>query len=303
MRGILIVFFIVLGFLALFVMGLSVVGLVKKPPDPRTYAPVKFSDQVGTFSKSCTTEVAKCNTDSDCTQTCREQQQGIDMACVQLSDPNDKTKMLPNQKVCAPRQAIMRCGRTLGGVLTWSGWADADRMEWNCLCQFPSYASNQNCTQFNSGICSAYDPSTKTTKSFYNWNVAMGRPELGSCTCPNGYSRQTVSSNQMQRCVPNKLTGLYQDLATSEGFGYVGCYSNVTGTPVTITGYSDATSKIGTSPFMAISGTQMIALQNLGNATLSQDVACQRVCSDDASRRCAGTTTKNQKVWAVYKKN
>lgn len=303
MNGILIVFFIVLCFLSLCIMGLSVVGLVKKPPDPRKYAPVQFSDQAGTFNQSCTTEIATCNTDSDCTQKCREQQQGIDMACIPLSDPNDQTKLLPNQKVCAPRQAIMRCGRSLGGVLTWSGWADTDRMEWECLCQFPAYASNQNCTQFNTGICSAYDPSSKTTKSFYQWNVSMGRPELGSCTCPAGYTRQTVYANQLQRCVPTNLSGLYQDLASSEGFSYVGCYSNLSGTPVNINGYADAKTKVGTRPFMAISGTEMIPLQTLQNGILSQDVTCQRVCSDDASRRCAGTTNKNEKVWAVYKKN
>jgi len=302
MKGILTIFFLVVSFLILGLTALSVIGL-SKPPEPNRYVPVQFSDQAGTFNKACASEIVPCTTDSECTQLCQEQRQGVDMACVSLTDPTDKTRVLPNQKVCAPRKAIMRCGQNLGGMLTWSGWADADRMEWDCLCQFPSYASNKNCTEFNSGICSAYDPSSKKTKSFYNWNVSMGRPELGTCSCPQGYTRQTSLTNQIQRCVPNNLMGLYQDLNSSSGFGYLGCYANVSGTPLSVSGLADATNKVGTAPFMAISGTEMIPLQSLGAATVSQDVTCQRVCADDPSRKCAGTTTRGQKVYAMYKKN
>jgi hypothetical protein len=291
--------------LVLFGLGLSVVGLAK-PPVPATYAPVTFSDQVGQFNKACTNEVVSCAQDADCRTLCREQQQGVDMACVALSDPADKTKLLPDSKVCAPREAVMRCGKNLGGVMTWSGWGGVDRQEWNCLCQFPAYASTNNCSDFNAGVCSAYDATQKKFKSGYNWNVSMGRPELGSCTCPVGTQRQTSFINQMQRCVPTPLTGLYADLQTSTGYSYIGCYTNVTGTRQAITGFADARTKAGNSPFMAISGSTMIALSDLGNlgsASSTVSVACQRLCPDDVSYKCAGKNAQNQEVWALYKKN
>jgi len=283
-------------------LGLSVVGLAK-PPVPATYAPVQFSDQVGQFNKVCTNEVVSCVQDADCRSLCREQQQGVDMACVALSDPNDKTKTIPDKKVCAPRQAVMRCGKNLGGVMTWSGWGGADRQEWNCLCQFPAYASNNNCTEFNAGVCSAYDSTQKKFTSGYNWNVSMGRPELGNCTCPPGTVRQTSVINQMQRCVPAALNGLYSDLQTAMGYSYIGCYTNVPGTRQTITGFADALTKAANSPFMAISGTTMIVLSDLSNASSTNSVACQRLCPDDVSYKCAGKNTQNQEVWAIYKKN
>lgn len=283
-------------------LGLSVVGLAK-PPEPARYSPVTFSDQVGQFNKTCANEIVTCANDADCRTLCREQQQGVDMACVTLSDPADKTQTAPAKKVCAPRQAIMKCGKNLGGVLTWSGWANADRQEWNCLCQFPSYASNNNCSEFNAGVCTAYDTAQRKFTSGYNWNVSMGRPELGNCTCPAGTVRQTSVINQMQRCVPQTLSGLYTDLQTSTGYSYIGCYANVTGTRQTITGFADARTKAGSNPFIAISGTSMIPLTSLGNAIASTSVACQRVCPDDVSFKCAGKTTQNEDVWAVYKKN
>ncbi len=283
-------------------LGLSVVGLAK-PPEPSHYAPVVFSDQVGQFNKVCGKEIVSCTADADCRSLCREQQQGVDMACVALSDPADKTQTLANKKVCAPRQAIMRCGKTLGGVLTWSGWGNADRQEWNCLCQFPTYASNNNCTEFNAGVCSAYDSAAQKFTSGYNWNVSMGRPELGNCTCPSGTTRQTSVTNQIQRCVPNTLSGLYSDLQTSTGYSYVGCYTGITGTRQSITGFADARTKAGSSPFLAISGTVMIALSELKNAVATVSTACQRLCPDNISYKCAGINMQNQEVWAVYKKN
>lgn len=229
------------------------------------------------------------------------------MTCVQLADPTDRTGATPKTKVCAPRDAVMKCGRNLGGVLTWSGWADADRMDWNCLCQFPSYASNDNCSQFNAGICSAYDSASAKSKSFYSWNVSMGSPEMGSCQCPTGTTRQTSAINQMQRCVPNNIVGLYKDTQSSEGYTYIGCYTGLgTGTTVqTVTGYADAVTKATNSAFMALSGTKMVKLTALpATAVLSSDPVCQRVCTDNAYAKCGGMNAQtNAEVWALYKKN
>lgn len=285
-------------------LGFSVVGLAR-PPEPAQYAKVVFSDQVGSFNKSCTTDLTLCETDQECQQLCREQQQGVQMACVQLSDPADRTGSISQKKVCAIRDAVMQCGTNLGGVLTWSGWADANRMDWECLCQFPGYASNSNCREFNAGICSAYNPATQKTQSNYNWNVSMGRPELGSCACPTGTTRQTSNVNQMQRCVPNTLVGLYKDLHTSDGYSYVGCYTNVPETgSTTVAGFDAAKTAAGTQPFMAISGDKMLAFSTLpAGAVPSNDPTCQRLCTDNVNFKCGGSSTANKRFWAVYKKN
>jgi hypothetical protein len=295
---------VILAILILGLLGLSVVGLAN-PPEPAKYAKVSFSDQAGSFNQSCTTSVVPCETDDNCKKLCKEQNQGVDMACVALSDPSSRTDTAPsNNKVCAIREAAIRCGRDLGGVLTWSGWADADRMDWDCLCQFPGYASNSNCREFNSGICSTYDPNTQKTKSHYNWNVSMGRPELGSCSCPNGFIRQTSVVNQMQRCVPNALTGLYKDLLTSDGYTYVGCYTDLPEGTKTVAGFEKAKSEAGASPFMAISGNALAVFSTLpAEARRSNDPVCQRVCPDNADYKCGGRNTKDNKIWAVYKKN
>lgn len=283
-------------------VGLSVVGLTN-PPAPAKYSPVVLSDQVGVFSKECTRELTTCETDQDCQSLCKEQQRGVDMACTQIADPNDKSGEVPKTKVCAPRNAVMQCGKNLGGVLTWSGWSNPDRMEWNCLCQFPSYASNANCTKLNAGICSAYDSSQDKNVQNYNWNVSMGRPELGICTCPSGTTRQTSIFNQIQRCVPNGITGLYADLQISTGYTYIGCYTGITGTRITVTGIEDAFSKADGSPFIAISGLIMVKMSAIGNATRSKDTVCQRLCPDNVYYRCAGKSSQNVDIWALYKKN
>jgi hypothetical protein len=283
-------------------LAMSVQGLAR-PPEPAQYSAVQFSDQVGTFNKLCTEEITTCATDADCQSLCKEQQRGMNMACVQIADPSDKSGQLPKSKVCAPREAIMKCGKNLGGVLTWSGWANPDRMEWNCLCQFPSYASNDNCSQFNSGICSAYNATQNKFVSGYNWNVSMGRPEWGSCTCPTGFTRQTSLSNQIQRCVPNEISGLYADLQTASGYTYIGCFTGVSGTRITVTGIQDALSKAGSSPFFAIAGTAMLTFQSIGNAVSSKDPVCLRICEDNAFYRCGGKNSQDVEIWAVYKKN
>lgn len=295
-------------------IGFSIYGIAK-PVQSQSFTPMSFSDQVGTFSKRCSTELVTCAIDQDCQAICKEQQDGLDMACISISDPNDKTGMLPKKKVCALREAEMKCGKNLGGVLTWSGWSNPDRMEWNCICQFPSYASNQNCTQFNSGICSAYDTAKKQTTSGFNWDVSVGRPELGTCTCPAGTTRQTVLSNQMQRCVPNSIYGLYKDLQDSVGFMYMGCYTGMddisfltsnTTSIVSVNGLEDAKTKFlalsTTFPFFAIAGTQMIPFTTFANATVSTNPVCSTPCSDNEDLKCGGRSD-NTTFWAVYKKN
>jgi hypothetical protein len=286
-------------------LGLSLYG-VTKVYQPAPYTPIIFSQQAGAFKNNCSREQVKCSTDKDCQTMCKEQAQGQDMACIPVAAPNDRTGQVSGDKVCADRKAVMKCGKQYGGVLTWSGWAAPNRMQWDCLCQFPSYASNDNCTKLNAGICTAYNKTTHSFSSELKWDVSMGRPELGTCTCPTGFVRQTVLANQMPRCVPQKITGLYTDLSTSDGYSYTGCYTlpaSLVNQAQTVTGIKDARAKAGTAAFFAISKDKMVTLTAGFAGTLSKHAMCQRVCGDDGDFKCADADYSGTRHWAVYKKN
>jgi hypothetical protein len=286
---------------------ISVVGVTQvQKYVPTSEKPVVFSNLPGKFGKACTTEMVECSTDQDCQTNCNEQQRGVDMACVALATPTDRTGTLPQRKTCAVRNAVMKCGKELGGVLTWSGWSNINRMQWDCLCQFPSYASNDNCTKLNAGVCSAYNSASKKFENKFNWTVQTGRPEWGTCTCPEGMTRQSTLSNQMPRCVPNSLTGLYTDLATADGYVYVGCVTlpaALSNTAVTVTGVKDALTKAAGRAFFALSETLFVGLDTTTSLNVSRSTVCQRGCTDNLDYKCAGVDNKNVRHWALYRKN
>lgn len=286
---------------------ISVVGVSQvQKYVPTSEKPVVFSNLPGKFGKACTTEMVECTTDRDCQTNCNEQQRGVDMACVALAAPTDKVGTLPQRKTCAVRNAVMKCGQELGGVLTWSGWSNINRMQWDCLCQFPSYASNDNCTKLNAGVCSAYNSTSKKFENKFNWTVANGRPEWGTCSCPAGTTRQSNLNNQMPRCVPDNLTGLYTDLATAEGYTYVGCVTlpaALSTTAVAVTGANDALTKAAGRAFFALSDALLVLLDTTASLKVSQSPVCQRVCADNMDYKCGGVDSKNVRHWALYRKN
>ena len=46
------------------------------------------------------------------------------------------------------------CDTTKGGMLVWSGWTEPEaEMEWQCICNYPAFASGEGCSKVNSNVC------------------------------------------------------------------------------------------------------------------------------------------------------
>jgi hypothetical protein len=198
-------------FLALVVvilLCLSIFGIIFKPsndPSNLPYIP-------GTPSKSCKTTLVTCNLDSDCATNCKETQMGEEMSCVALNKyTSDQVAAYgPSVKVCAPAAAIDNCDVSHGGIKVWSGWTDASRMEWDCLCSYPNYAASTECDGntcnntcgINPGICQG---------GVFDWDLTKKSqsPSSDLCTCPTGKTKILSQSGGIPYCVDSNMAQFY----------------------------------------------------------------------------------------------
>ena len=161
--------------------------------------PVIINTNIGQGTTQCTGQLVTCSTDSDCSQTCIESREGIEMTCQNVNRyTNDQVTNFGNsQKICAPANAVINCNEKYGGVLTWTGFPELNNMQWNCLCSYPNLASGPGCS-LNADVCSGGN---------YTWDVTnpnSSNPSTATCTCP--YDKQLiVGTDNVPRCVPSVI--------------------------------------------------------------------------------------------------
>lgn len=197
---------VLLGIIVLVLLGFSIFGLLYKP-NP---APVAISPGPGAFNQTCLTEQVTCNPNlkgTDCNLLCREAQEGQEMSCVTLNRYTDtqKKEYGKEKSVCVLTKAKLDCDNKMGGIKVWSGWADPDRMEWDCLCSYPDYVGGPHCSTVNPGICGGGQ---------FQWDVTTGKPpSYRDCTCPSGTTLMYTNDEQRPVCAASDIANWYTDLS------------------------------------------------------------------------------------------
>ena len=174
----------------------AIIG-VSHHPNPQA---VDVHPTPGQLDRTCTTEKVSCTVDGDC-DICREMIEGKEIVCKQLHRYTDeqRSEYGDTQGVCVPADAKMDCNEERGGLLTWSGWGDPARMEWDCLCSYPSFAGGPNCSP-TPGVCE---------NGVMEWSVKSTQkpPSASQCKCNSGYVLRARSSDSTPICVPKAMSG------------------------------------------------------------------------------------------------
>lgn len=144
----------------------------------------------------CQFEPTTCNNDQDCTK-CSDNEE---MYCVSLNRNEDQAKMYgKSQKYCLPKLPESGCNTKNGGIWTWTGWSDTNRMEWDCLCTYPEISGNPGCTELNPNVCQGDGAVWNYDASLSSTNIA---PTFKNCKCgPNTTLLATTTGVPL--CVPN----------------------------------------------------------------------------------------------------
>lgn len=174
-------------------VALTVFGLVYRPSStgPDFIDPVKVA-----LSPICSEQPVPCINDSDC-QHCRDANV-FEMKCEGLDD----------RRYCLPTKPEQPCNEKLGGVWTWSGWADTRNKEWECLCTYPEIAGNRGCTKLNPNVCRG---------GTYTYKPSMDRGPLPSdCKCPRN-TVQVVTEGDVPMCIARNKGSCF-DEATCKRF-------------------------------------------------------------------------------------
>jgi hypothetical protein len=211
-----------------FIISFSLVifGLLYKPKLKSIY----IAPNEGKFNKQCFSEKVSCNTDSDCLSSCVEAQSGEEYVCKTLPDIPGLTptqqKILSAHgdasvkasKYCVPENASLDCNISTGGIPVFSGWSGAERMEFDCLCAYPMWASSRVCDQngncrgnciLNPGICNG---------GVFDWDLTKKtqEPVAGMCNCAEDHVL-TITPSGLPRCVPKNMQNFYDDMDVSLG--------------------------------------------------------------------------------------
>lgn len=170
------------------------------------------------FNKNCSTSKVSCNNDLDCQELCAEASAGEDMVCrtIPRYTKHQQDQYGPTGKFCVPAKAKMECNTKYGGVPVFTGWGDPERMEFDCLCSYPEYASSQHFDdqgnpismgcQLNPGVCE---------NGTMNWDLTKNpiNPSPQLCTCDPSYTKMIdPGKGGIPRCVPTRYKNFYQDL-------------------------------------------------------------------------------------------
>lgn len=140
----------------------------------------------------CQKEKIICNSEEDC-KKCSD---NVEMTCVTLNRSEDQEKQYgKEQKYCLPKIPDQPCNTKNGGIWTWTGWANTNRMEWDCLCTYPEIAGGNGCEQLNPNVCQGgqWDYDAKT---------ASIAPTYKNCKCGAGTQLIETRPNGVPICVP-----------------------------------------------------------------------------------------------------
>lgn len=152
-----------------------------------------FTPGIENQNPNCQRKQVECTTDDDC-KICTDNEE---MKCIPLVRNKDQSVTYgPTKSYCLPVKPEQDCNKKNGGIWSWTGWSDTNRMEWDCLCTYPQIAGNSGCTNLNPNVCKggawSYDATTA--------NVA---PTSKNCKCPNNTQLLVTTPSDIPICVPN----------------------------------------------------------------------------------------------------
>lgn len=142
----------------------------------------------------CSQNPIECSTNADCNK-CLDSET-FELSCQKLSrNPEQRQAYGESKKYCLPKKPNKPCNEDLGGIWTWTGWADTGVMEWECLCTYPHFAGNKGCTKLNPNVCrhGLFGP--------YSATVANRGPNAGDCVCREEYVK-VVTTSGIPMCIP-----------------------------------------------------------------------------------------------------
>ncbi len=192
------------GSFILIIIGLVLFGIFYK----RKPSEIFINPREGTPGKYCTKEPVKCKNKQECLDMCNEVDT-IEIDCIEVP----RTKLQQGDfgeggKFCLPVLPKKTCDINNGGVLTYTGYAETDNMEWDCLCMYPGYFGNEGCTDVNAGICNGNDGSFKWDATATNAKA----PSIDNCKCPAGTYLLQDKISKSPTCVPSNIfPGYYSD--------------------------------------------------------------------------------------------
>ena len=206
---------IVISFLVvLFLVTFAIVfGLVYHPRG----GAIIINPQNNTKGKQCQTSMTPCETNADCS-VCTD---AVEMTCQPLTRYSSDQEQLfgKSGKYCLPEKTRAPCNEKNGGVQVWTGWADTERMEFDCLCTYPDYWGDSGCQTLNAGVCNGNDGS-------FNFDARNSKAPPGpeNCECPEGMNMVVRKIGQTPICIPKHVFPSYYS-GTEQGGPVDGCGS------------------------------------------------------------------------------
>jgi len=142
-------------------------------------------------SPKCSKIMYSCNTDNDCKKCEETIDEGVELSCIQMEGQTGK--------ICSLNPAIKsKCNSKMGAVNVWTAWDNPDRMEWDCFCTRPDWASAPD--SLGKTVCNLNPDICKN--GTFTWDTSFNvDPNPGFCFCNEGHSLYT--NNDYPICVPN----------------------------------------------------------------------------------------------------
>jgi len=183
------VIIIIIGFIVI-LTGFMVFGIIYKPIMNQT-----FIDPGSTKPNPiCQLEKTICNSNDDCVK-CSDNEK---MTCQKLERSSLQENIYGKSlSYCLPEKPGKPCNAKNGGIWTWSGWANTNRMEWDCLCTYPQIAGGSGCDKLNPNVCKGKDSSWN-----YDATTATTAPNYTNCKCGPGLHKLSTQPSGVPLCVP-----------------------------------------------------------------------------------------------------
>jgi hypothetical protein len=111
--------------------------------------------------------------------------------------------------VCAPanKNELPKCDITKGGMLVWSGWTQPEAdMGWQCICNYPAFASGEGCSKINANVCIGGKLDWKENQL----------PTEATCTCDKDMT-EIRDYRGVPYCVPSEKVGWYTNYFQTNG--------------------------------------------------------------------------------------